>query len=151
MAEKTEAAPLEQPKGSVPMPGSAAQRSLEERLQTENDAWIAEPGEMLVGLVVDLTNRASEYGPYPAVTVRNDDGTELVFHAFRTVAKQELIRARPIVGDRIGILYTGPVEGADYHGYRVRLERVNSEATLDWDRYETIVEAESKANKRGGA
>lgn len=111
-------------------------RSLEERLASDPEAWMPEPGEMLVGLVVDIGVRTSAFGKYPAVVIRTDDvGAEYTFHAFRTVAKSELVRARPVVGDRIGILYIGPVKGADYHGYRIRLDRLTG-TSIDWDEFE---------------
>ncbi len=114
---------------------TAPQRSLEERLASDPEAWMAEPGEMLVGIVVTVERRESSYGAYPALTIRKDDGDEVTFHAFRTVAKSELVRSRPVVGDRIGILYTGPVKGTDYHGYRIRLDRaVGTE--IDWSEFE---------------
>lgn len=111
---------------------SAELKSLEEQLFTDTEAWMAAPGEVLVGLVVNIDRRTSAYGPYPSVTVRKEDGEELVFHAFRTVAKSELSRCRPVIGDQIGILYEGQVKGGDYHGYRIRLNRVASGQAIDW-------------------
>ena len=60
-------------------------------------------------VVVDIDMRDSDYGdPYPIVTVERDgDGTELAFHGFHTIARRELAKKRPQVGDRIGIAYFG--------------------------------------------
>lgn len=110
---------------------------LEKLLAGDTEAWMAEPGETLIGTIVDLQDRTSKFGAYPAITVRKDDGEELTFHAFRSVAKSELAKVRPVVGDRIGILYIGPQPGIDYHLYKIRLDRVNSAAALDWDKYDT--------------
>ena len=58
-------------------------RSLDDRLDNFAEAWKPEPGDKLIGTVVDLDERDSAYGdePYPIVTVQNDDGNELAFHA----------------------------------------------------------------------
>jgi hypothetical protein len=110
---------------------------MEEQLARDTDPWMATPGEMLIGEVISVERRTSKYGAYPAVTVRQADGEELVFHGFRTVAKSELLRCRPSVGDEIGILYQGKVEGADYHGYRVRLNRVSAPQEFQWSEFDS--------------
>jgi hypothetical protein len=100
------------------------------------EAWKPEPGDKLIGVVTELAERENEYGRYPIVTVRTEDGDELAFHAFRTVAKNELARCRPEVGDRIGIKYLGKPEGKEYELYRIKVERDESQAAaLDWNAY----------------
>ena len=73
----------------------------------------ARVGDKLIGTVVDLDERDSDYGdePYPIVTVETDDGNELACHAFHTVARNELAKQRPVVGERIGIAYHGKADG----------------------------------------
>ena len=63
-------------------------RSLSDRLDSYAEAWRPKPGDKLIGVVVDLDERDSEYDdpPYPIVTVETDDGEELAFHAYHTVA-----------------------------------------------------------------
>jgi hypothetical protein len=97
-------------------------------------AWRYQPDDKLVGEVVELSQRDGAYGTYPIVTVRKDDGSELAFHAFHTVAQNELARARPQVGERIAIKYVGVASGADgrssYHRYRVAVDR--PAAAFNW-------------------
>ena len=88
------------------------------------EAWRPDPGGKLIGEIVELSSRSGfDDQPYPILTIKGDDGTELAFHAFHTVAKNELARLRPQVGQRIAIRYDGQKEGADgrarYHAYRV--------------------------------
>ncbi len=113
-------------------------RSLEDRLDTFAEAWKPKPGDKLVGTVVDVDLRDSDYGdPYPIVTVEREDGTEAAFHGFHTVARRELAKKRPQVGDRIGIGYHGKAEpakpgmsGAEL--YKIVVERDETPA-IDWE------------------
>jgi hypothetical protein len=120
-------------------------RSLDDRLASFAEAWKPEPGDKLIGVVVDLDERDSAYGdePYPIVTVETDDGSELALHAFHTVARNELAKQRPVVGDRIGIAYYGMKDGKSYESYRVIVEKAESEPkTIDWDKHVTPDEDE---------
>jgi len=114
-------------------------RSIADRLDNFAEAWKPKPGDKLIGVVVDLDERASDYddgSPYPIVTVENDDGQELAFHAFHTVARNELGKQRPQIGDRIGIAYHGKPEGKSYESYRVIVEHAEPQAkAIDWDRH----------------
>ena len=106
----------------------------------------ARVGDKLIGTVVDLDERDSAYGdePYPIVTVETDDGNELAFHAFHTVARNELAKQRPVVGERIGIAYHGKKDGKNYESYRVIVERTESEPkAIDWDKH-VQVDAETE-------
>ena len=83
--------------------------SLEKALDTDYaPAWRPEAGDKLVGEIVGLSERPGyDETPYPIVTVRQDDGTELALHAFHTVIANELAKQRPVVGERIGVKYLG--------------------------------------------
>lgn len=115
-----------------------ANRSLDDRLDDGfAEAWKPEPGNKLIGIVTELDERENDYGTYPIVTVQTDDGQELAFHAFRTVARNELAKQRPKVGDRIGIKYEGKPPGKEYELYRVKVERVDEpQQTIDWSKHE---------------
>jgi hypothetical protein len=71
------------------------------------------------------------------VTIETEDGSEHAFHAFHSVAQNELARVRPCVGDRLGVKYLGKVSGANarssYHGYRIRTAGTRS--GVNWARY----------------
>jgi hypothetical protein len=109
-------------------------RTLAERLDSFPEPWKPKPGDKLIGEVIDLDERESEYGTYPIVIVASDEGEELAFHAFRTVARNELAKQRPQVGDRIGIAYHGKPEGRDYELYRIVVER-DERPAVDWDKH----------------
>lgn len=133
-------------------------RSLSDRLDSFAEAWKPKPGDKLIGVVVDLDERTSDYddgAPYPIVTVETDDGQELAFHAFHTVARNELGKQRPQLGDRIGIAYHGKPEGKSYESYRVIVEHAEPQAkTLDWDKHvvdDDTIDGASTAGEPEGA
>ena len=100
------------------------------------EAAVLEPGEVLSGEVIEITSRTSEYSPdgYPILTIRTDEGEERAFHAFHTVARNELARVAPQVGSKIAILYRGPQEsagGRSFEGYRVK-SLDETAAPFDW-------------------
>lgn len=108
--------------------------SMRDRLQAANaPAWIPETkGDLLCGVVANVSSRSTDYGDYPIVTValtgkdaeatvkgsadftvKTAEGDEpwaggpLAFHAMGSVAANEIERSNPQVGDEIGILYDG--------------------------------------------
>jgi hypothetical protein len=98
--------------------------TLADRLSRDPEPWKPEPGDALIGEVLDLEQRTSDFGDYPAITVLDDDGVEWTFHGYHTIAKNELAKQRPVPGDRIGIKYHGKKQGAKntYESYRVLVE-----------------------------
>jgi hypothetical protein len=75
--------------------------------------------------------------------VLRGDGSETVFHGFHTVAKNELARQRPGVGDRIAIKYFGRDEDRGYERYRILVERAKPEPEVpDWDQMAAEAAAE---------
>lgn len=101
--------------------------TLNDRLDREPIPWKPEPGDRLVGEIIEMTERTSDFGvTYPWLTIEAD-GDEYSFHAFHTVASGEIRRLRPSVGDHIGIKYLGKPAGKDYEGYRIVLDRASSE------------------------
>jgi hypothetical protein len=117
--------------------------SLSDRLDRDfAPAWRPEPGEKVVGEVVEIASRAGHNGkPYPIVTLRRDDGTEVAIHAFRSVLRAKLAEAQPDVGDQLGVKYLGKHQGerAEYHGYRV----AHDVRPVDWDQQAAAAEREA--------
>ena len=110
------------------------------------EAWRPKVGEYLIGKVVSLDEREGGYGSYPIVTVQRGNGMRLAFHAFHTVARGELARLRPKIGDEIGIKYHGKDAERGYERYTMRIDRPGAEADVDWDRH-----AAETANELAGA
>jgi len=115
---------------------------LSERLEQDlAPAWRPdqEDPDILIGEVLSIELGTSEYGPYPLLVVRSEDGTEKAVHAFHTVLRNELVKHRPKVGERIGIKYLGEQKTAEgskfssYIGYRVRVDRPLG-ADFNWDK-----------------
>jgi hypothetical protein len=77
--------------------------NLAARAATFPEPWKPEPGDVLEGELTELNYRDSEYGdqPYPILTILDASGTEWAVHAFHTMARLEVERKRPQVGDRV--------------------------------------------------
>lgn len=121
------------------MENASTNRSLDDRLDSTAEAWKPKAGEKLIGAVVDVDSRTTEYGTYPIVTLRTDTGDELAFHAYHTVAKNEFAKRQPRLGERIGIKYIGKSDKG-YEAYRIVFEAA---APPDWDRIGAEAEAEA--------
>lgn len=104
-----------------------------DRLEKDPEPWKPDPGDTLVGKVLEIEERVTEYGPYPCVTVEQADGTEVLFHAFHTVAKNELAKKAPRPGDEIGIKYLGRDNELKYERYRVIVEHAEPVASVEPD------------------
>jgi hypothetical protein len=91
--------------------------------------WRPEPGSTVTGEVISVDMAENQYGPYPVVTVQQDDGEKIALHAFHTVFRNALERARPMPGAKMAVRYVGLVEedrkgrklDNPYHGYQVRM------------------------------
>lgn len=119
---------------------------LEDRIDSFPEPWKPDAGDKLVGQVVEIGERASDYGDgsYPIVTVLTEAGKEFSFHGFHTVAKNELARQRPRVGDRLAVKYFGKDEERGYERYRVIVEHAEpaQNEPVDWDTIEAASAAE---------
>ena len=114
--------------------------NLEERLEAGlPTAWRPDKDDMdiLIGEVVDIQIGTSDYGQYPIVVVRTQDGTEKAVHGFHSVLQSELQKHRPNVGERVGIKFLGDVPTKpgspykSYKGYRIQVERDGT--AFNWD------------------
>lgn len=94
---------------------------LDSQLDAVTEAWRPEPGEKLVGRVVELSEILGQYGVYPLVVLRTKDGSERAVHCFHSVIKAEIGRQKPAVGDMIAIKFLGKIDGKDYESYKVRV------------------------------
>ncbi len=130
---------------------SQPSRTLQDRLDDAfAEAWRPSLGDKLVGVVTGIDVRHSDYGdPYPIVTVQRDDGTEAAFHGFHTVARRELAKQKPQIGDEIGIAYLGKgeptkpgVSGAEL--YRIIVERAEPQP-INWDALADVDDADTPA------
>ena len=108
--------------------------TLSDRLDAFPEAWKPEPGDKLEGTVTELDERDGGFGPYVIVMVTTDDGRDVAFHAYHTVAARELARQRPVPGDRIGIKYHGVDPVKKYRQYRLVVDHATAtDNAPDWD------------------
>jgi hypothetical protein len=91
--------------------------------------WRPEPGDTVTGEVISVDMAENQYGPYPVVTVQQEDGEKIALHAFHTVLRNAFERARPMPGIKLAVRYTGEITkykngrtlDNPYHGYQVRM------------------------------
>ncbi len=63
--------------------------SIKDKLDEEPEAveaWRPDVGDELIGRVIRVNVRETDNGPYPVVTVLQDNGEKLALHAFHSVA-----------------------------------------------------------------
>ena len=108
--------------------------------------WRPKPGDTISGIVIGVTRSGEgQFGAYPIVTIRKDDGSDVAVHAFHTVLQRELVKLRPVVGETIAIAYLGDQKDKDgkvvkkpgqdpAQIYRVACGREN-EGTQVWDEF----------------
>jgi hypothetical protein len=109
--------------------------SLLDRLENISEPWLHESGDVLIGEVVDIDSRESEYGRYQIVVVETEKGSteqggkaipigsERAFHAMRTVPRNEIAKQKPKIGERLGVKFHGTAPRGDYAAYKIRVER----------------------------
>ena len=51
--------------------------SLTDMLDSFPEGWRPQPGDKLIGIVIALETRTTEYGDYPIVNVRTDGGRDV--------------------------------------------------------------------------
>jgi hypothetical protein len=123
--------------------------SLANRVDSFPESWRPSEGDKLVGEITGLATSDGGFGPYTVVDVFVEDdsteagqpigiGEERAWHAFDTVAKNELAKQKPQIGDGIAAKYFGKKTGRDgateYKALRVIVERRGAridEATAD--------------------
>jgi hypothetical protein len=84
----------------------------EDALDLEGVAWTPTKDETqprkIIGQVVDLDERDSEYGdPYQVISLQTEDETVWSVHCFHTTSRNAVKRLAPQVGDVIGVKYVG--------------------------------------------
>lgn len=116
--------------------------SLAERIGQDPEPWKPEPGDTLVGTVIEVTTRESEFGVYPLIGVMTEDGGEYYLHCFHTVLTREIARRRPKIGDTIAVRFRGDHERG-YKDYRVLVESPappEDPVIIDWEAMEKAAE-----------
>ena len=96
--------------------------------------WRPEAGQSIVGTVVHIGRRESEYGAYPVITLAADGDDPgaieyVAVNAFHSILKNALFELKPQVGTRLAVTYHGQAESkgrkdrdgnpVKYHSYSV--------------------------------
>jgi hypothetical protein len=92
--------------------------------------WSPQPGDKLAGVIVNIEILNSKFGnkeQYPYLELDTDDGV-VGWHAAQTVAKSQLRRVRPQVGDVIAVKYRG-----DEKGYKDFVVKSDRNVEVNWN------------------
>lgn len=128
--------------------GSDTSSDMLERLEQEAAAgWKPEAGDTLVGVVDNVkASQPNQYGTYPIVTIRTEDGEMVAVHCFHQTLKDRLLEKRPAPGERVAIQYIGTATSktrtdskgnpVEYHKYAVVVDRpTDTETAATWDTF----------------
>jgi hypothetical protein len=104
--------------------GAKPSDDLEARLDRDDaPIWHPQPGDRLIGEVIEMTWREGDYGIHPFIVMRDDNGDETAVRTSATVLRNGLQRQRVQVGDRVALQYRGERKSqsgrSTYHDYRV--------------------------------
>jgi hypothetical protein len=129
MADVPSGETLHQP---TPQSGDADYNDLLDQVESDVVGWRPEPGDTIVGILVDITEGEGDWGPYPLLSIKTLDGELVGIHCFHTVLKKEVTRKidreQMKIGDKIAVAYRG--EGTAKGGnnapqmYRIAVKRV---------------------------
>jgi hypothetical protein len=108
--------------------------TLEEQLARQE--WDPAPGDKLIGTITEIKAREARNGNlYPVLVVKDGDGSEYIVSC--ALMASDVIAARPVPGDRVGIRFDGPQPKANGDGtwdrYVIAFDR-EKPAEVDWDR-----------------
>jgi hypothetical protein len=99
--------------------------------------WKPEPGDKIEGVITGLSEREGNFGTYPIVTIRQDNGEEIAAHCYHAVLAAKFAELRVKVGERVALKYMGQVAkagGGTYHSYRAVVDR--PDGSIEWGRYD---------------
>lgn len=116
--------------------------SIADRLNSEARSWrpidtaeYPDHPNPLVGEVVEVETGDGDYGPFPILTLLDDDGNEWRWSVFGGVAQGRIQKLNPQVGDTLGVKYLGEKPSKNhanrtYHDWRIVLERGSNPAPV---------------------
>src|SRR5262245_9274944 len=82
--------------------------------------WRPDEGDVITGRVLELSKGASQWGQYPIVVIRQDNGDgDVAVHGFHPSLKNRLLDLQPRKGERIGIQYKGKRDSKSHPGQKV--------------------------------
>jgi len=117
-------------------PPRSERRDIRDELErfdgTFPEAWIPEPGDILVGEILRYDVGPTAYGRFPVATIADEEtGEELSVWLLHTALRSSFAQLRPRIGERIGIRRledgTGDATGHTYRRFLVRVDRPEGE------------------------
>jgi len=103
--------PPDEMKSTDPQNLTEEQQALLNRVNREVKGWRPAPGDVVLGVLVEISEAESEFGIYPLLTIEEPDGNLVNVHAFHAVLKNNLQRKLDhgtlTEGDDIAISYRG--------------------------------------------
>ena len=103
--------------------------ALEAELEVQESEWDPEPGEKVIGRMLDTDWVKAKTGRWlPIVRLEKKDGSVVRVPAAREVIKRKLESEKAQPGDLIGLKYEGLAAskngGNEYHSYKLAVTRV---------------------------
>jgi hypothetical protein len=95
------------------------------------EPWKPEPGDVLVGRVVQYSTAMGRYGPCRTCIIERDEGGRVAVWLSLTVLLDLFKKEKPQVGERIGLKYLGRDEAKGYHRYRLIVDRAEPEPSFE--------------------
>src|SRR5438309_67877 len=110
---------------------TGARRDLEAELQEQAGAfppaWNPSPGETLVGVIRSYGEAQGKYGPCRTAVIQRDEGAKVSLWIASTVLLDAFRKAKPKVGERIGIRYLGKHPEKGYNRFALVVDRPETE------------------------
>jgi hypothetical protein len=109
----------------------------------------------VAGVVEEKDVRENEYGIYPVIVVKLNDGRRVQVSAFETVLRNRLAERDPKIGERVGILYLGLAQSKrpgrkDYHNFNVITDTSGREVSFTGLRTEGEDDASTESSSTTG-
>jgi hypothetical protein len=98
--------------------------------------WRPNEGDVITGRVVELSVGHGNWGAYPIVVIRPENGTDVAVHAFHHSLRNRLLELKPRQGERIGIQYKGmrPSKSKPGQNVAIYIARIEGrDASTAWE------------------
>lgn len=104
--------------------------SIEELVDLEVSGWNPEPGDKLVGVLIDRRDGVEGgYDPYTMLVIQTGEHEATAVHCFHSALRGEVERQDPRIGDQVAVKFLGerPTKGqskfASFQAYNFALRR----------------------------
>lgn len=110
------------------MPNLNGRRDLRGELARDDGtyppSWRPNPGAIISGTLIRYSSATTAYGRATIAVIEDEaSGERISVWLIHTVLKNEFQKQRPEPGERLAIKYFGVVDAANYHRYKLLVDR----------------------------